>query len=351
MAGADLDALIVSRTAAKRYLAGFVLQPGEEANAGYSGTLLVTPDLAIVLADARYTEQAVAQCRGWEIRRTTAPLGPEVSRALGDGVARCGAEAGVLSHADWSALATALPGTELVAFDAPLSALRLRKEPEEIAAIEGACALTDACFTHLLGWLRPGMTERSVAWEIERFVREAGADGLAFGPVVLVGERAAMPHGHPSEARVRRSTPLLLDFGCQIEGYRSDMTRTVWLGEPSSDDRERYALVRAAQQAAYDRLAVGVTGRAVDAAARDVIATAGLGEAFTHGLGHGIGLETHEDPYLRTWDRPLEAGMAFTLEPGVYLTGEVGIRIEDDVVLEADGPRRLTASTRDMTVI
>jgi Xaa-Pro aminopeptidase len=166
-----------------------------------------------------------------------------------------------------------------------------------------------------------------------------------------VGERAAMPHGHPSAAPIRAGAALLLDFGCQVDGYRSDMTRTVWFGEPSPADRERYAHVRAAQQAAYDTLAVGATGRAVDAAARELLAAAGLGEAFTHGLGHGIGLETHEDPRLRTWDRPLEPGMAFTLEPGVYLVGEAGIRIEDDVLLEADGPRWLTTSSRDMTVI
>jgi Xaa-Pro aminopeptidase len=351
MAEAHLGAIVVSRTAAKRYLAGFVLQPGEEPTAGYAGTLVVTADAAVLLADARYAEQARSQCPGWDVHVTTTRIGVEVSRVLGGDVARCGAEATVLSHADWNELAKALPHAELVSFDAPLAALRLRKDPGEVAAIERACALTDACFAHLLAWVRPGMSERSVAWEIERFFREAGADGLAFAPAVLVGERASMPHGCPTDAPLRTGAALLLDFGCQVDGYRSDMTRTVWLGEPTPADRERHALVRAAQQAAYDTLAVGVSGRAVDGAARELLAEAGLGEAFTHGLGHGIGLETHEDPLLRTWDRPLEAGMTFTLEPGVYLAGEAGIRLEDDVLLETDGPRWLTTSNRDMIVI
>jgi Xaa-Pro aminopeptidase len=159
-----------------------------------------------------------------------------------------------------------------------------------------------------------------------------------------------MPHGKPSDTPVTAGQPLLIDFGCQVDGYRSDMTRTVFFGEPDAEARRRYEAVREAQQAAFEAAAVGVIGSDVDAVARRSLEAAGLGEAFTHGLGHGIGLETHEEPRLLTWHRPLEAGMVFTIEPGVYLPGEIGIRIEDTVVLEADGARRLTHAPRELLV-
>ncbi|HEX6139308.1 MAG TPA: Xaa-Pro peptidase family protein [Candidatus Limnocylindria bacterium] len=343
----DLDALLVSRTANKRWLSGFVLLPGEEPTARWSGTLLVTRDRAIVLADARYTEQAGGQCPGWEVRLAQGEMHVEVpSLARQIGVRRIGAEASVLSHAQWAALEAA--GLELVPEDSGLDDLRIRKDADELGAIERACALTDRCFAHLLETVRPGMTEREVAWQIETFFRASGADGAAFTPLVLVGARAAMPHGHASDVPVRPDAPLLLDFGCQVDGYRSDMTRTIFFGEPDAEARRRYEAVREAQQRAFEAAAVGVTGRDVDAAARDCLAEGGRGEAFTHGLGHGIGLETHESPMLKSWDRPLQAGMVFTLEPGVYLPGEIGIRIEDTVVLEAAGPRRLTHSPREL---
>jgi Xaa-Pro aminopeptidase len=255
----------------------------------------------------------------------------------------------VLTHAQWAGLEA--NGLELVPLDEELEALRLVKDADEIAAIERACGLTDRCFDHLLGFVRPGMTEREVAWELTAWFRANGAEALAFDPLVLVGPRAAMPHGKASDAPVEVGQPLVLDFGCQVEGYRSDMTRTIFMGEPDAEARRRYEAVREAQQRAFEAVAVGVLGTQVDAAARTSLEAAGLGAAFTHGLGHGIGLETHEEPRLLTWDRPLEAGMVFSIEPGVYLPGEIGIRIEDDVVVEAGGARRLTDAPRELLVL
>jgi Xaa-Pro aminopeptidase len=353
LAQLDVDALLVSRTANKRWLANFILQPTEEPTSGYSGTLLVTADRQIVLADPRYVEQATADCAGWELAQTADPLEAELPPLLGDlGVARLGAEAEALSHAHWQALADAAPGVILVPSDGPMQRLRLRKDAGEIAALERACALTDACFAHLVDTVRPGMTERDVAWELEGWFRSNGADGIAFDPLVLVGARAAMPHGRTADVAVHVGEPLLIDFGCAVDGYRSDMTRTVFIGSASDRARELYAHVLAAQEAAFAAARVGgVIGSDVHRAALAVLEAAGLGEAFTHGLGHGIGLETHEDPRLKTWHEPLEAGMVFTLEPGVYLPGEIGIRIEDDIHLSDDGPRRLTAAPRDLIVI
>jgi Xaa-Pro aminopeptidase len=352
MQAAGLHATLVTGSAGKRYFAGFVLQQGEEWTSGYSGALIVTPDSRILLADARYTEQAMIQAPGWEVRRTRKSIGEELAAIFDTGgIRRCGAEAEVLSHADWAAIREANPATELVPIDEPIRALRLIKDVDERMAIARACALTDACFDHLLEAIAPPMTEREIAWEIEAWFRSHGAEAIAFEPGVLVGARASMPHGHPSDARLGLGDALLLDFGCQVDGYRSDMTRTIFAGEPSDDWRRLHGLVRSAQDAAYAALAVGASGTSIDAAARAVIADAGLGEAFTHGLGHGIGLETHEEPRLLTWDRPLDAGMVFTLEPGIYLPGQIGIRIEDDVALGADGPQRLTRSSRDVIVI
>ncbi len=352
LAESALDALLVSHNANKRYLSGFAIARGDEATSGYSGTLLLTLDAQVLLADARYTEQAADEAPGWEVRQTHGRLPAELSELFATHrIRRCGMEARVLSHADWSAIVLAAPGVELLPVDDALAELRLCKDPAELAALERACGLTDACFAHLLATVQRGMTEQQIAWELEDWFRHNGAEDLGFEPLVLVGARAAMPHGQPSAAILRDGEPLLIDFGCQVDGYRSDMSRTIFVGEPSARQRELYATVLAAQQAAYDALRPGVLGSEVDRAARAVIEGAGLGPAFTHGLGHGIGLETHEAPLLLEYEAPLRSGMVFTLEPGIYLPGEIGIRIEDDVVLTADGPRRLTKAPRELIAI
>jgi Xaa-Pro aminopeptidase len=311
---------------------------------------VVTRDARLVLADARYTEQAASQCPGWEVRRSRGLIHEGLPPVLAElGVQRVGAEARVLSHADWSALSDA--GLDITALDEALQDLRLVKDPDEVAAVERACRLTDACFAHLLEWLRPGMTEREIAWEMTGWFRANGAEALAFEPLVLAGPHAAMPHGHASDTPARVGELLLLDFGCQVDGYRSDMSRTVSFGQPDDEARRRHDAVREAQQHAVEAAAPGLAGTDLDAVARDHLTALGLGDAFTHGLGHGIGLETHEEPRLLSWKRPLEAGMVFTIEPGVYLPGELGVRIEDTVVLEAAGARRLTHSPRELLAL
>ena len=235
----QLDGLLVSRAAAKRWLSGFRLHAGDELTSGYSGTLLLTVEAQLVLVDGRYVEQARGECPGWDVRLTTETLAVELATLAAElGVARLGAEARALSHADWAAIEAA--GLELIPADEPLAELRLVKDADEVAAIARACALTDACFSHLLEAVRPGMTERDVAWELEAWFRASGAEALAFEPLVLVGARAAMPHGQPSDAAVTTDKPLLIDFGCQVDGYRSDMTRTFFFSEPDDETRRRY---------------------------------------------------------------------------------------------------------------
>jgi Xaa-Pro aminopeptidase len=345
-----IDALLVSRTAAKRWLSGFVLLPGEEPTSGWSGTLLLGPDRTLLFADARYREQAAAQCPDWEVRHTERGMHEEVPPVAGQlGAGTIGAEAEVLSHAAWASLVAA--GLALEPVDRELEGLRLRKDEAELEAIGRACALTDACFAHLLDTVRPGMTEREVAWEIGAWFRANGADGNAFDPLVLTGARAAMPHGHPGDTPLSTGQALLIDFGAQVDGYRADMTRTIFFEKPDDETRRRYDAVRAAQQRAFEHAAAGIIGAELHAAAREELARAGLAEAFTHGLGHGIGLETHEEPRLKSWQRPLEAGMVFTLEPGVYMPGEIGIRIEDTVHLTDAGAVRLTDAPRELLIL
>jgi Xaa-Pro aminopeptidase len=348
----ELGAILISRSANKRYFAGFKLGFGEEATSGYSGSLLVTRDAQLILADSRYAEQAAIEAPGFELVRTTGPLEAELPALLERlAIESLGMEAQVVPHATWAALAAAAPGTELHQVDDELVPLRIAKSAEEVDAIEAACSLTDACFSHLVDVIHPAMTERQVAWELESFFRDNGAEGLAFEPIVLAGARAAMPHGRPSDALVEAGNVLLIDFGCAVDGYRSDMTRTVFVGEVPDDIRRYHDAVREAQARAFEALAPGVDGREVDAVARRRIVAEGV-EPYGHGLGHGIGLETHEPPRLRrTESYTLEPGMVFSVEPGIYLPGVTGIRIEDIVVLDASGPRLLTNSPREALVI
>ncbi len=345
-----LDAVLISRNANKRYFSGFRL--GDAESAGFSGTLLVTREANLILADSRYTEQAQHEAPGWTLVETAASFAEELPALFADhGVVSLGLEAQAVTHADWSSLAAAAPGLELHAFDEELVPLRIRKTAAEIEAIGRACALTDDCFSHLVDFVRPGMTEQQVAWELESYFRASGAEGLAFEPLVLAGARAAMPHGRASAATIDPGNVLLIDFGCQVDGYRSDMTRTVFIGEVTEEIRRYHDAVREAQAVAMDAIAAGVDGRELDRFARERIERDGV-DPYGHGLGHGIGLETHERPWLRkSMSYTLEPGMVFSIEPGIYLPGVTGIRIEDIVALEESGPRLLTTSPREPIVI
>ena len=347
-----LDAILVSRSANKRYYAGFRLGDAEAPTSGFSGTLLVTRNANLILADSRYTEQAQIEAPGWELVATTGPLAEELPPLLvRHEIVALGMEASVITHAEWAALAEAAPGVELHAIDDELVPLRIRKTPDEVEAIGRACALTDACLVHLVEHIEPGMTEREVAWELASYFHVNGAEGLAFEPIVLAGPRAAMPHGRPSDQAIEPGNVLLIDFGCAVDGYRSDMTRTLFVGDVPAEVRRYHDAVREAQAAAIDAIRPGVNGQELDAIAREHIEGEGI-PAYGHGLGHGIGLETHEPPRLRRSEAfALEPGMVFSVEPGIYLPGVTGIRIEDIVALEADGPRLLTSSPREPLTI
>ena len=351
-----------------RYLTGFVLGQGEEKVAGDSGRFLVARDEVIVLADSRYREQAEEQCPAARIAESYYDLPDRWSglvgslRGPGGGpVRRVAVEASLVSQALWTRLAAAVPEVELVPAEGWVETLRAIKEPAELERVSAACAVADAALERLLPALRPGVREREAALQLEWEMRTHGAEAVAFDVACLAGPRAALPHGSPGDRPIAPGEVLLFDFGAQVDGYRSDMTRTLFVGEPVERDLGLYRLVAEAQEAAFQMLSVATgtgsspSGPAVDAAARAVIERAGHDPHFGHGLGHGIGLATHELPAVtrRASAAPLVSPTVFSVEPGVYLPGQTGVRIEDLVAYDpASGPpRRLTGFPREVTVV
>ncbi len=365
-----VDAYFGVRRENTRYLTGFALADGEEKVAGVSGQFFVSGDEVVVIADSRYTLQARDECpeaRVEQVYNDFPSRWPELLGGLraagggGNGVRRVGLEAGFVSHAMWARLTEASPDVELVPVEGWVEELRQTKEPAELQRVAAACAVADAALERLLPAIRPGVTEHELALQLEWEMRTNGAEALAFDVACLAGERAALPHGSPTDRVVRSGEVLLFDFGAQVAGYRSDMTRTLFVGEPGERDLAIYGLVASAQEAAFEALSQAVAAgerpvnRAVDAAARDLIAAAGHGDHFGHGLGHGIGLATHEGPSLGRLapEAPLPSPTVFSVEPGVYLDDETGVRIEDLVLFDADAGRleRLTRFPRGVTVV
>ncbi|HSK52870.1 MAG TPA: Xaa-Pro peptidase family protein [Clostridia bacterium] len=365
-AAESVDAYFGVRREHMRYLTGFTLAAGEESSAGNSGQFLVAGDEVVVLADSRYTIQArreAPDARLFEAYNNLPEVWPSLLASVG--ARRLAVEAGFISHATWSRLAAAAPDVELVPVEGWLEDDRATKEPAELERVAAACAVADRALAALLPRIRPGVTEAALALELEWLMRTGGAEALAFDVACLAGPEAALPHGAPGDRPVLDRAVLLFDFGAQVAGYRSDMTRTLFVGEPTGRDLAVYELVAAAQRAAIDGIEAGVraardggtlpTGRAIDEIARSVIAAAGHADHFGHGLGHGIGLATHEKPSLsrRAPEVPLPRRTVFSVEPGVYLDGETGVRIEDLVAMDADAGRveRLTHFPRDVLVV
>jgi Xaa-Pro aminopeptidase len=365
-ADAGIDAYFGVRREHMRYLTGFTIGDGEEKVAGNSGQFLVSGGDVAILADSRYTIQArrdAPEARVFEAYNDLPARWAEFVASVG--ARRVGVEAGFLPHAVWLRLAAAAPEVELVPIEGWVEADRATKEPAEIERIAAACAVADRALAALLPEIRPGVTEAELALRLEWLMRTGGAEALAFDVACLSGPEAALPHGSPGDRPVRPGTVLLFDFGAQVAGYRSDMTRTLFIGEPSERDAEVYALVARAQAAAIAAVEVAVarlgpddalpSGRTIDGVARDTIEAAGHGPHFGHGTGHGIGLATHEAPSLGRLaaDVPLPSPTVFSVEPGVYLEGEMGVRIEDLIVLDAAVGRveRLTRFPREPLVL
>lgn len=362
-AEAGIDAYFGVRREHMRYLTGFTLGEGEEKSAGNSGQFIVGGDEVAILADSRYRIQARRQApdaRLFEVYGNLPDRWPELVGSVG--ARRVGIEAGFVPHAAWQRLAAAAPDVELVPIEGWLEADRAVKEPAELERVAAACAVADRALATLLPDIHAGVTEAHLALQLEWLIRTGGAEALAFDVTCLAGPEAALPHGAPGDRPALYESVLLFDFGAQVEGYRSDMTRTLFMGEPAERDLAIYELVAGAQWAAIAALEAAVrgggelpSGRSVDAIARAVITDAGHGKHFGHSTGHGIGLATHEGPSLSKAapEQPLPSPTVFSVEPGVYLEGEMGVRIEDLIALDADACRveRLTRFPRDVLVV
>ncbi|MBB5908859.1 M24 family metallopeptidase [Actinoalloteichus hymeniacidonis] len=351
---ANLDALLVTDLLNVRYLTGFT---------GSNAALLVhgsdsagAEDRTVFCTDGRYLTQAGEQVPDLNrvIERASAAALAAKAGAEAAAYRRTGFESQTVTVDGLGSLTSAAEGVELVRAPGLVEQLRLIKDDSEVEALRMACAAADRALAELLAndGLRVGRTEIDVARDLENRMRDNGASGPSFETIVASGANSAVPHHRPTAKALRAGDLVKIDFGALVDGYHSDMTRTMVLGSPADWQQELYELVRSSQAAGRAAVAVGAEVRAVDAAARGVIEAAGHGEHFLHGLGHGVGLEIHEAPSLsKAGAGRLIAGMAVTVEPGVYLSGQGGVRIEDTLVVRDGEPELLTLTTKELVVV
>lgn len=339
----ELDQLLVTNLDNVRYLSGFT---------GTNGTLLIDADEAVLFTDFRYTVQSAEQAPEFEtVDGGSEPRKRLVERFVAGKVGFDDADMRVKSHL---ALTEDLPDeTELVAAAGLVEKIRSVKDAHEIDAIARAAMIGDSIYARLAEEGLVGRNESEVAWRIEVLAREAGASGLSFPPIVAAGAHGALPHAEPRDVAIGKGELVVLDLGVIYEGYCSDCTRTFATGPISDSARDAYALVLDAQLAALEAVQVGADCPAVDAVARDIIKAGGMGDLFGHSLGHGVGIEVHELPTLSSRSEgALEADQVVTVEPGVYVEGEFGVRIEDLVVVaESDGPRILSPFSKELLTV
>ena len=328
----EIDAFLISQPHNRRYVSGFT---------GSTATLLVSRHHALIATDSRYWEQARLQAPEFELAQVKTRLADHLGEMFdrAGGARRIGFESAAVCVDELAQWREACPAVEWIAAKDVVEPIRMVKDAGELTAIRRAAAVADAGFDFLCGILAPGMTEREAAWQIEVYLRTHGAEALAFETIVASGPNGAMAHHQPGSRVIQRGEPIVIDFGVVVDGYCSDMTRTVSLGDGDPRYSEVYGVVRRAQQAALDGIRAGMLGEQADALARDVIVAAGYGESFGHGLGHGVGLAVHEAPRAGrvSAQNVLVSGATLTVEPGVYLPGWGGVRIEDLTVIGEDG--------------
>jgi len=344
MEARNIPAIFVSDVFNLTWLTGF---------SGSFGGAIVTPDDAVFLTDSRYRVQANEQVENMRVETFASPVKfidfiKVHINALG--VTKLAFEAQQVTYSTFEHWRDNL-GIELESYGDVVSPLRKVKTPEEVEKIKAACAIADACFTHVLRMIRPGVSEYDLALDMEFFMRRQGAE-IAFDIIAASGWRGALPHGRASQKIVEAGDLITFDFGAKINGYNSDITRTVAVGEPDSRQREVYEQVLKAQLASLDVMKPGMKAHDVDAKAREVFAEKGMAEAFGHGLGHGLGLNVHDPGRLGAGsDDILEPGQVWTVEPGVYFDGWGGVRIEDDVVVTENGIEILTHAPKELLIL
>lgn len=338
-----IDALLVTNIYNLRYLTNFT---------GSTGLALITEDQAYFVTDFRYTEQAAEEAAGFEIVKNEGLIYKEVARLVEqDKIGKLGFEETDISYAIYKQLEELIK-TELVAISGLVEKIREVKSAEEIEIIRKAVEITEKAYDYILGFVKVGVTEIEVANKLDFYMRNHGATGVSFDTIVASGFRSAMPHGVASEKKIEEGDMVTIDFGCIYNGYVSDMTRTFAVGDPGEELKRVYEIVRQANEKVAAAAKAGVTGAELDAIARDHITEKGYGENFGHTTGHGIGLEVHEGPaisYRNT--EPLVENNIITNEPGIYLPGLGGVRIEDDLIIKEDGNENLMTSSKELIIL
>jgi Xaa-Pro aminopeptidase len=339
-----LEALFITNSYNRKYMTGFT---------GTSGYTLITDSGAFLFTDFRYMSQAPEQAPDFEVIEHAAKPMTTIREKLTElGIGRLGFEPSDVTYGTYLGYKNELGSIELVPAEPLVEKLRMIKDEDELAIMKAAAKLADRTFEHIAGFLKPGLTEKEVALEMEFFMRKHGATSTSFDTIVASGERSALPHGVASDRVLQANEFVKLDFGALYQGYCSDLTRTVILGKPSDKHREIYQIVLEAQEYALAHIRPGMTGKEADRLARDIIARHGYADKFGHGLGHGLGMEIHEAPRLNpTGDIVLTQGMTVTVEPGIYLPGFGGVRIEDDIVVTDQGVERLTWASKELICI
>ena len=324
----NLDSFLITSPYNLRYLTNFT---------GTTGLAVITLEKAFFITDFRYTEQAAAQAQGFEIIKNVGPIFEEVADLVQkEGLRELGFEETTVSFLEYSVLEEIIDA-QLI----PISGM-----------IEELREIKDLAYDHILKMIQPGMTEIEVANQLDFYMRSLGASGVSFETIVASGLRSAMPHGVASKKIIEQGDLITIDFGCYYEGYVSDMTRTFAIGDPGEQLKEIYQIVLEAQLAVLEVAKPGVTGKQLDAVARDYITKHGYGEAFGHSTGHGIGLEIHEGPNVSVRaEKQFVPGNIITDEPGIYLPGIGGVRIEDDLLITSDGNRVLTHSPKELIIL
>ncbi|MEH7522159.1 Xaa-Pro peptidase family protein [Bacillus sp. JJ1503] len=338
-----IDGMLITSEYNRRYMTNFT---------GSAGVVLISGENAQFITDFRYIEQASAECEGYEIVKHAGSIPDEVAeQAKKLGIKKLGFEQDHLTFSAYKAYEKAVD-TELVPVSGEIEKLRLIKSEAEIKILKAAADIADAAYKHILEFIRPGITELDVSNELEFFMRKAGAASSSFDIIVASGYRSALPHGRASDKVIEKGDFVTLDFGAYYNGYISDITRTLAVGEPDAKLKEIYDIVLQAQLRGMNGIKPGMSGKEADALTRDYITEKGYGENFGHSTGHGIGLEVHEGPTLSfKSDVILEPGMVVTVEPGIYIPGLGGVRIEDDTVITKDHNESLTHSTKELIIL
>ena len=339
----ECDAVLVTNLKNIYYLTGF---------SGTEATVFISKKRRIFLTDSRYTLIAKGVVEGFDIVETRDAVGEIAKIIADDKLEKIGFD-DEISYAYFKMLESVFAGHELVPMTGFIENLRMIKDEQEIATIRRACQISDQAFLDVLDFIKPGeTTELAVMNFLDARMRQLGASGASFDFIIASGYRSAMPHGVASDKVIQKGETLTMDFGCLYNQYVSDMTRTIYLGHVSDEQAEIYNTVLKANQALIDQAKAGLGFRDFDKIPRDIIVEAGYGDYFTHGIGHGIGLDIHEEPYFsQTSKEVIKSGMVLTDEPGIYIEGKYGVRIEDDILITDNGCELLTLAPKELIVI